>query len=260
MSGADPLVSIVTPSFNQARFLEATIQSVLSQDYPRIEYFVMDGDSTDGSVDIIRKYASRLSGWVSEQDRGQTDAINKGFSRASGQIMAWLNSDDTYLPGAVRAAVRAFQANPECGLIYGDANYIDEAGRIVGRFPAAQTDLVRLRQGYVHVPQQAAFFRADLWRSLGPLDVSLHYAMDYDLWLRIAQRAQVEYVAETWANFRLHRAAKTIAEDDHFWPEMLRVHYRDGGTFFSIIVAKYYLRKMLPPIWSWRRRRLLRGA
>ena len=237
----------------------ATIQSVLSQDYPRIEYIVVDGGSTDGSVDIIRKYASRLSGWVSEKDRGQTDAINKGFARASGQILAWLNSDDTYAPGAVTAAVRAFEASPDCGLIYGDANYIDEGGRIIGKFPAAQTDFVRLRQGYVHVPQQAAFFRADLWRTLGPLDPSFYFAMDYDLWVRIAQRAQVKYIPETWANFRLHAAAKTIADDDRCWPEMLRIHYRDGGTFFSVIVAKYYLRKLLAPIWNWRRRRMLAG-
>jgi glycosyltransferase involved in cell wall biosynthesis len=200
----------------------------------------------------------RLSGWVSEKDRGQTDAINKGFARASGQILAWLNSDDTYAPGAVMAAVRAFEANPDCGLIYGDANYIDDRGRVIGKVPAAQTDLVRLRQGYVHVPQQAAFF-ADLWKSLGPLDPSLNFAMDYDLWLRIAQRAQVDYVAQTSANYRIHMGAKTIAEDDRCWPEMLRIHYRDGGTFFSVIVAKYYIRKMLAPIWNWRRRRLLRS-
>jgi glycosyltransferase involved in cell wall biosynthesis len=259
LNAAEPLVSIVTPSLNQARFLEATIQSVLSQDYPRIEYFIADGGSTDGSLDIIRKYAPRLSGWVSEKDRGQTDAINKGFARASGNILAWLNSDDTYAPGAVMAAVRAFEASPDSGLIYGDANYMDDGGRIIGKFPAAQTDFVRLRQGYVHIPQQAAFFRADLWKTLGPLDTSFYFAMDYDLWLRIARRAQVKYIPETWAHFRLHAAAKTIADDDRCWPEMLRIHYRDGGAFFSVIVAKYYLRKLLAPIWNWRRRRMLAG-
>ena len=166
---------------------------------------------------------------LSERDRGQTDALNKGFARTSGQILAWLNSDDTYAPGAVTAAVKALEAHPECGLIYGDANYIDDVGRVIGKFPAAQTDLSRLRQGYVHIPQQAAFFRADAWKMVGPLDPSFYFAMDYDLWVRIARRAQVKYIPETWANFRLHSAAKTILDDDRCWPEMLRIHYRDGG-------------------------------
>ncbi|MBI1855280.1 MAG: glycosyltransferase [Chloroflexi bacterium] len=252
-----PLVSIVTPSFNQARYLEAAIQSVLSQDYPRIEYLIVDGGSTDGSADIIRKYESKLAWWVSEKDQGQTDALNKGFARAKGGILAWLNSDDTYQLGAVAAAVKLMQADPEIGLLYGDANYINEDGNVIGKFPAAQTDLPRLRRGYVHVPQQAAFFRANLWREVGPLDPSFYFAMDYDLWVRLAARSQVKYVPQTWANFRLHTAGKTIAADDRCWPEMIRVHYRDGGGFFSVIVAKYYLRKIIAPFWNWRRRMLL---
>lgn len=252
-----PVVSVVTPSFNQARFLEATIQSVLSQDYPRIEYIIVDGGSTDASVDIIKKYAPRLTWWTSEKDNGQTDAINKGLEHASGSILAWLNSDDTYEPGAVSAAVRSLSENPDCGLIYGGANYIDEAGRVIGKFPSAQTDYRRLRRGYVHIPQQASFFRADLWRLLGPLDTSFYFAMDYDLWVRIAARARVKYVAQTWASFRLHTAAKTIAADERCWPEMLRIHYRDGGAFISAMVAKYYLRKLVAPVLNWRRRRML---
>lgn len=252
-----PLVSIVTPSFNQARFLEATIRSVLSQDYPRLEYVIVDGGSTDGSVEVIKKYSHRLVWWVSEPDKGQTDAINKGLGRASGKILAWLNSDDTYEPGAVAAVVKFLQEHSEVGLVYGDANYINEDGRVIGKFPAAQTDLNRLRQGYVHIPQQAAFFRSDLWRSVGPLDPSFYFAMDYDLWVRIAARARVKYVSQTWANFRLHNLAKTIAADERCWPEMLRIHYRDGGKFFSVIVAKYYLRKLVAPLLNWRRRRML---
>ncbi|MEJ5225865.1 MAG: glycosyltransferase family 2 protein, partial [Anaerolineales bacterium] len=173
-----PRISIVTPSFNQARFLEATIRSVLEQDYPDLEYIIVDGGSTDGSVEIIQKYAHRLAWWVSEKDKGQTDALNKGFARATGDILAWLNSDDTYTPDALRQAAEAMRTHPQAGLIYADANYIDEQGNVIGRFPAAQTDLRRLRRGYVHIPQQAAFFRADLWRQVGPLDDSFYFAMD----------------------------------------------------------------------------------
>ena len=252
-----PLISIVTPSFNQARYLEATIQSVLSQNYPRMEYIIVDGSSTDGSVEIIKKYESKLAWWISEKDQGQTDAINKGFARAKGDFLAWLNSDDTYEPNALPSAVNFLQAHPEVGLAYGDANYINEDGHVIGRFPAAQTDLVRLRRGYVHIPQQAAFFRADSWRAVGPLDPSFYFAMDYDLWVRLAMRSQVKYVPQTWANFRLHTSGKTISADDRCWPEMLRVHYRDGGKFLSVIVAKYFIRKLIAPFWSWRLRRKL---
>ena len=254
-----PLVSIVTPSFNQARFLEATIQSVLSQSYPRLEYIIVDGGSTDGSLDIIRKYSDRLAWWVSEKDQGQTDALNKGFAQARGDILAWLNSDDTYLPDAVASAVQFFQGSSKPGLVYGDTNFINEAGQIIGKFRAAQTDLHLLQQGYVHIPQQASFFRSDLWHSVGPLDPTFYFAMDYDLWVRIAARSQVKYVPQTWANFRLHTSGKTIAADDRCWPEMLRVHYRDGGSFLSVIVAKYYVRKLIAPIWTWRRKFITRS-
>lgn len=247
-------VSIVTPSYNQAKYLEATIHSVLEQDYPEIEYFIIDGDSADSSVEIIRRYASQLAGWASEPDRGQTDAINKGFARASGEIFAWLNSDDTYNPGAVREAVQFLTEHPEVGMVYGDANFINEEGQVIGRFPAAQTSLSQLRRGYVHIPQQSAFFRAELWRQVAPLDPTFYFAMDYDLWVRLARLAPLVYVRHTWANFRLHSTAKTIAADDRCWPEMLRVHYRDGGHFFSLLVAKYYLRKIIAPMINRRRR------
>jgi glycosyltransferase involved in cell wall biosynthesis len=252
-----PLVSIVTPSFNQERYIEATIQSVLSQDYERIEYLIVDGGSTDGTVEIIKKFAGRLAWWVSEKDQGQTDAINKGFGRAGGQILAWLNSDDTYEPGAVSAAVKYLSDHPDVGLVYGDCNFIDEDGSVIGKFSSAQTDYRLLRRGYVHIPQQTMFFRADWWKQVGPLDPSFYFAMDYDLWTRLAARTELRYVPETWANFRLHTAGKTIAADDRCWPEMIRVHYRDGGSFFSVIVAKYYIRKIIAPLWNWRRRRML---
>lgn len=252
-------VTIMTPSYNQAQFLEQTIRSVLDQDYQDIEYIIIDGKSTDGSLEIIQKYADRLAWWVSEPDRGQTDALNKGFSHATGELLAWINSDDTYTPGAIGEAVKFFEAHQNAALIYGDANYINEAGQVVGRFPAAATDYRLLRRGYVHIPQQASFFRADLWRQVGPLDPSFFFAMDYDLWVRLAARAPLIYHPRVWANFRLHGDSKTLAANDRCWPEMIRVHRRDGGSWFSFIVAKYIVRTIVAPLWHLRLRMRLMG-
>jgi len=252
------LISIVTPSYNQAHFIEDTIRSVLSQDYPHMEYLIVDGGSTDNTVEIIRKYESRLTWWVSEKDLGQTDAINKGFARAKGDILAWINSDDTYESGAITAAVNYFHAHPEVGMIYGDCNFINERGDVIGKFDSAQTNYRLLRQGYTHIPQQTMFFRANLWKQVGPLDPSFYFAMDYDLWTRISARSEIKYVPQTWANFRLHTSGKTILADDRCWPEMIRVHYRDGGSFFSTIMVRYYVRKLIAPIWSWRRKQMVK--
>lgn len=254
-----PKVSIVTPSFNQAPFLEQTLRSVLEQDYPNLEYIVIDGGSSDGSLEIIHKYADRLAYWQSQPDQGQTDAINQGFARASGEILAWLNSDDLLLPGAVSAAVRALHEHPEAAMVYGDALLINAEGKTIGKFPAAQTDYRKLRRGYVHIPQQASFFRADLWQQVAPLDVSFYFAMDYDLWVRLAALAPLVYVPEFWAAFRLHGAGKSIAADDRCWPEMLRVHYRDGGKVLSPIVFKYWLRKLASPLLMHRRKKQMRS-
>jgi glycosyltransferase involved in cell wall biosynthesis len=243
-----PLVSIVTPSYNQAQFLETTIRSVLDQVYPNLEYMVVDGGSTDGSLEIIRKYADRLAWWVSERDRGQTDAINKGFARARGKILAWLNSDDTFEPRAVAEVVTFLQAHPDVGMVYGDANFIDEQGQVIGRFPARQTDYRRLRRGYVHIPQQAAFFRGDLWQQVSPLDPTFYFAMDYDLWVRLAKIAPLAYHPRLWANFRLHGSGKTRLADDRCWSEMLKVHYRNGGSWFSWLVFKA---KVRPLVFAW---------
>ena len=249
-------ITIVTPSYNQANFLEKTIQSVLSQDYEDLEYIIIDGGSTDGSVDIIKKYEDKLAFWISEKDLGQTDAINKGFAKASGEILAWLNSDDTYEQGAVKEAVSFLQENPQIGLLYGDGNFIDAEDQIIGQFPSRQTDYRRLRNGYVHVCQQAAFFRADLWKKVGPLDPSFYFAMDYDLWVRLAKISEVKYVSKVWANFRLHGDTKTVAEDDRCWPEMIRVHRRNGGSWLSPITIKYWIRKIVAPVIRWRRKKM----
>lgn len=242
---SQPIVTIVTPSFNQAAFLEETICSVLEQDYPHLEYILVDGGSTDGSLDIIRRYAQRLAWWVSEPDRGQTDALNKGFAHASGQIIAWLNSDDTYQPHAIAEAVDFLQQHPEAVMVYGDANLIDANSQIIGKFPARQTNYARLRRGYVHIPQQAAFFRAIHWQKVGPLDPSFYFAMDYDLWVRLARCGPIFYQPRPWANFRLHSSGKSVVDDNRCWPEMLRVHYREGGSPFSWLVFKAKLRPLL---------------
>ena len=243
-----PLVSIVTPSYNQRSFLEETICSVLEQDYPRLEYIIVDGGSTDGSDEIIQRYSDRLAWWISEPDQGQTDAINRGFARAKGEILAWLNSDDTYLSGAVSEAVAFLGSHPEIGMVYGDANLIDETGKVIRKFPARQTDYRRLMRGYVHVPQQSAFFRARLWQQVGPLDPTIHDAMDYDLWVRLSRISPIIYTPRLWANFRLHGSSKTASPGNLCWPEMVIVHRRQGGSWLSWLRFKAAIR---PYIFGW---------
>jgi glycosyltransferase involved in cell wall biosynthesis len=256
-----PLVSILTPSYNQAAFLEETIRSVLEQDYPHIEYLIVDGGSTDGSVEIIRHYAEtglttstpngrRVDWWVSEPDRGQTDALNKGFAHARGEILAWLNSDDTYLPGAVSEAVEFLTTHPDVAMVYADANLIDEHGAVLGRFPARQTDLRRMLRGSVHIPQQTTFFWARHWRQVGPLDPSFQFAMDYDLWVRLAKFGPLTYHPRLWANFRLHGQGKSTTLDDRCYPEMLRVYRRTVQPrpawrwAISPLALRWYLRRL----------------
>jgi glycosyltransferase involved in cell wall biosynthesis len=253
------LVSIVTPSYNQGRFLERTIRSVLDQDYPQIQYLVIDGGSTDESIEIIKRYQHKIDYWVSERDKGQTDAINKGFAHAKGEILAWINSDDTYKPGAFLQAVKFLEGHPEYAGVYADADFIDENDRKIGKFPAAQTTYHKLRRGYVHIPQQTFFFRRSFWERISPLDTSFNFAMDYDLWVRLAKLAPLKYLrGQNWASFRLHSDSKTILADVECWPEMLRVHYREGGSRFASIVFKYHLRKVVAPLLTLRRRMMFR--
>jgi glycosyltransferase involved in cell wall biosynthesis len=239
-----PLVSVITPSYNQAHFIEETIHSVLAQEYPAIEYIIVDGGSTDGSVEIIQKYSSQLSWWISEKDKGHADALNKGFAHASGEILAWLNSDDTYYPGAVSEAVAYLQAHPEVGMVYGDADLTDETGRVIGRFAARQTDYRRLLRGSVHIPQATTFFRAKLWRQIGSLDLSLFFAFDYNLWVQLAKISRLQYLPRLWATFRLHSEGKSVRFDDRCYPDMLRVYQRECGRRLSWLWLRAKVRRI----------------
>jgi glycosyltransferase involved in cell wall biosynthesis len=217
-----PLVSIVSPSLNQAQFLEQAIHSVLGQDYQRLEYIIVDGGSTDGSAEIIRRYADRLAWWVSELDTGQAEAINKGLRRARGEIVAWLNSDDVYLPGAVAEAVRAFQAYPEAGLVFGNVLAIDEAGRTLNLLRYGDWNLTDL-MAFRIIGQPAVFLRRSALEQAGSLDTSYHYLLDHQLWLRMAQVSGLRYLPKTLAAARYHLAAKNIAHPMEFAQEVQRI-------------------------------------
>lgn len=218
-----PLVSIITPSYKQAEFLEAAMQSVLEQDYPRIEYIVCDGGSTDGSADIIRRHADQLAWWYSERDGGQSAAINRGLERATGDVVAWLNSDDRYLPGAVSAAVRALSANPGVGLVYGDLDLINARGRRIGRFDTRPYSFADQLTQRLTIPQPASFWRAEVVRAVGGVRADLHYAMDFEYWIRIGRRFPIVYVPERLAEFRLSAGNKGTAACARWGPEFLRV-------------------------------------
>lgn len=216
------LVSIITPSCNQARYLEQTIRSVLGQDYPCIEYIVIDGASADGSVELIQKYEDRLAYWVSEKDRGQADAINKGLARATGDIIAWLNSDDFYFPGAVASAVKAFEAHPDAGLVYGDTVAVDENGEFIHFPKSAQWKPEDLLTFHI-LGQPAVFMRRDVLSNAGFLDPSFHFLLDHHLWIRMASHAPMVYVPERWAAGRFHEAAKNVAQAAKFGEEAFRI-------------------------------------
>jgi glycosyltransferase involved in cell wall biosynthesis len=207
-----PGISLVVPSLNQGRFLAETLESALGQGYPSLELLVQDGGSTDGTVAVLEGYRGRVD-VVSESDGGQADAINRGLSRAAGEVLGYLNSDDLLLPGALEAVGRAFAEEPRLRLVYGRAVYVDERGREIGPCLTEAWSRERLAD-YCFVAQPAAFFRRSLLGEVGPFDVSLHHALDYDFWLRAAGRLaddEVLYLDRPLAACRLHAEAKTVA-------------------------------------------------
>lgn len=207
-----PKISIVTPSYQQAEFLEETIRSVLLQGYPNLEYIVIDGGSSDGSVEIIRRYEPWLAYWASERDRGQAHALNKGWAKCTGAIWAWLNSDDVYLPGTFAKVIPIFRQAPAVKLVYGSAIFTDQDGRTLNLYPgwplAPGLERLKLWRGWF-VPQPSAFFDGGLVQQYGPLNEGLRYTFDCEWFLRVAQREESRCIDETLATYRLHARSKT---------------------------------------------------
>jgi glycosyltransferase involved in cell wall biosynthesis len=238
-----PRISIVTPSYNQAQFLEETIQSVLGQGYPNLEYIIMDGGSTDGSAAIIQKYAHRLAYWVSEPDEGQTDAITKGFARASGEILAWLNSDDIYVcPDTFRQVVSLFERYPQADAVSGAGVIIDRDGHWVRQTAVLQNQAhynqLRFRNAIL---QPATFFKRKVLDSV-ELDTSLHYAFDWDFFIRLSRDFNLLVVNEVWAGYRMwgkNKTASGSADRAREQAEVVR-RYLGFGSWQYVLLRLFY--------------------
>lgn len=222
-------ISVVTPSYNQGQFLERTIVSVLNQNYPNLEYIIIDGGSTDGSVEIIKKYERYIAYWVSEPDDGQSHALVKGFDRATGEILAWLNSDDMYLSGALFTAARMFRGHPEAAVVYGDYIRVDTDDRCIAlkRMPSFEHKICLYAD--IIVIQPASFFSRKAFFEAGGIDTSFNYTMDYDLISRLAKCGEVLHINKYLAAFRFYSASKTGAEGYRFPAESRRARLKNLG-------------------------------
>ncbi len=245
-----PRISVVTPSYNQAAFLEETIRSVLLQGYPNLEYIVIDGASADGSKAIIERYAPWLSYWVSEPDRGQSHAINKGFVRSTGAIMAWLNSDDTYEPGALKAVAGKFSSEVRPDVVYGNANIVDEKSRVIREIRSVPFNRMAFYYGTINLHQASIFWTRDLFRKSGKIEEELRFAMDTNLWHRFAALgAEFEFARKTLSNFRWHEESKSASRDPGFNAESAASLLKHAGirywsrpyTFWNGV---YFFRKL----------------
>jgi glycosyltransferase involved in cell wall biosynthesis len=218
-----PLVSIVTPSYNQAAYLEETIRSVVEQDYEPLEYLIVDDGSTDGSVEIIRRYGDRLAWWTTQENAGQAATVNRGLARAQGEVLGFLSSDDVLLPGGVARLVAALEANPNAVLAYGDAYYLDEHSRRTGMVPASDWDPARYaRTGRQPIPQPAALFTRRGWDLAGPLNERAWALFDSELFLRLSTVGDIVRIREPVAAFRLHPESKQLSRRERMAEECVR--------------------------------------
>ncbi len=249
-----PCISIITPSFNQGQFIEETIRAVLLQGYPNIEFIIADGGSTDNTIEIIKKYETFISNWVSEQDRGQSDALNKGFERATGQIFYWINSDDFPGKNSFFEIVEKFNQNPEVQVIFGDVYYIDETSEVLflDKCKEFKTESLLVKNS---IAQPALFFKSNLWKTFGPVTESLRFIMDYELWVRWATKGvNFKYFPVPLAYFRIHSSSKTTTWQKINQKERLelilalersgelpyKVHKNIGKAFYQLCLETYW--------------------
>lgn len=245
----NPKVSIITPSYNQGEYLEETIQSVLNQTYGNIEYIVIDGGSTDNSVDIIRKYEERITFWCSEKDKGQADAINKGLKRATGDMVCWINSDDVLYPNFVEKFVNYFVAHPDVDFLYGDVEQGADMQHATIRRGEVIDYPTMLRTLRVPMPQQATMWRKSVMDKIGYLDSQWHVLLDREYFMRIAQYCVIEYLPGVVAFFRNHENAKSIAEWHKWMPELER-YYTTLFAESTFEYAKYKKQSMASMYWE----------
>lgn len=226
-----PLVSVITPSLNQGDFIEETILSVRSQQYQNIEHIVIDGGSTDNTLEILRKYGNEIK-WITEPDRGQADAVNKGFTMASGEILGWINSDDTLNNGALQAVVEHFLENPDLVMVYGDAYYINKDGKVIGEYLTEDFTLKRLANT-CFICQPTVFIKTDVFKIIGMLDKNLHTCMDYEYWIRIGSHFsanRISYIKGVYlANSRLYNTNKTIGLRKKVYMESMKTQKKYFG-------------------------------
>ena len=241
-----PKISIVTPSYNQAKYLEETICSVLNQNYPNLEYIIIDGGSTDGSLEIIQKYEKHLTYWVSEPDSGQSNAINKGFKHAKGELFGWINSDDYYLPDAFSAVAGAYKNSVKPSAIVGIGRWVDQNGKDLGEHTPKKVDpesIVACGENWI--PQPACFFPAEAFRTVGGIDEKLHYAMDFDLFVKLSKNIPFVKLDKCISVALSHPKAKTKASRGKMFAEVRLIQIKNGGEKYALDALYYDYTKLL---------------